>query len=447
MVGRYALFDEIASGGMATVHFGRFVGPVGFSRTVAIKRLHPQYAKDPQFVAMFLDEARLVARIRHPNVVPTLEVVQEADELLLVMEYVQGETFSRLLRKSRSEGQLPPVRIVATVLAGVLHGLHAAHEARGERGELLHIVHRDVSPQNILVGTDGVPRILDFGVAKATQRSQTTRDGQVKGKLGYMAREQILSDYIDRRCDIFSAGVVLWEALAGRRLFDGDSDVRIMQKILHTEVSPPRPGEDPEKGLDAICLRALRSVPSERFATAREMALAIEAASPLAPASETGAWVEQLAHEDVAARSARVAELESTSDVFVKPNGENANEARRAPDGQETMSERLFSSRTRHRRVVLAVVSAFVLLGVGAVSFKWLRPRPPAAGIERAAAPLASGSPAASGPIALPAPPVDTGSPAAPPPPLASEPVATSAPPAPRAKAVSRTSSPQTGVN
>src|SRR5438094_9657465 len=187
VVGRYALYGEIAAGGMATVHLGRLIGQVGFSRTVAIKRLHAQYAKDPEFVSMFLDEARLAARIRHPNVVATLDVVALRGELFLVMEFVQGESLSRLVRHARETRGSMPVPIVGAVMSGVLQGLHAAHEARNERGEPLDVVHRDVSPQNVLVGVDGVARVLDFGVAKAIGRLQTTRDGQIKGKTAYMS--------------------------------------------------------------------------------------------------------------------------------------------------------------------------------------------------------------------------------------------------------------------
>src|SRR5450631_2428742 len=156
IVGRYALYGTIAAGGMATVHFGRLLGPVGFSRTVAIKRLHPQYAKDPEFVSMFLDEARLAARIQHPNVCATLDVVATQGELFLVMEYLQGETLSRMIRAVRNRGELIDPRIGVGVIAQVLHGLHAAHEAKTERGEALNIVHRDISPQNVLVGRDGI---------------------------------------------------------------------------------------------------------------------------------------------------------------------------------------------------------------------------------------------------------------------------------------------------
>src|SRR5687768_9224260 len=151
VVGRYALYNEIAAGGMATIHLGRLLGPVGFSRTVAIKRLHPQFAKDPEFVSMFLDEARLAARIQHPNVVQTLDVVALEGELFLVMEYVQGESLSRLMRTLRAQAGRVPARIVSSIVTNVLYGLHAAHEARTERGAPLGIVHRDVSPQNVMI--------------------------------------------------------------------------------------------------------------------------------------------------------------------------------------------------------------------------------------------------------------------------------------------------------
>src|SRR5450432_3116813 len=183
VIGRYALYGKLAAGGMATVHFGRLLGPAGFSRTVAIKRLHPQFAKDPEFVAMFLDEARLAARIHHPNVIATLDVVALEGELFLVLEYVQGESFASLLRAARDRRTPVPLPVVSAVMTGVLHGLHAAHEAKNERGEPLRLVHRDVSPHNVLVGADGVPRVLDFGIAKAAGRLQTTREGHLKGKL------------------------------------------------------------------------------------------------------------------------------------------------------------------------------------------------------------------------------------------------------------------------
>src|SRR5262245_50982074 len=214
---------------MATVHFGRLLGPVGFSRTVAIKRLHAQYSSDPDFVSMFLDEARVAARIRHPNVVPTLDVVATGGELFLVMEYVPGESLARL---TRNRPERTSFRVISSVMAGVLHGLHAAHESADERGRPLGIVHRDVSPQNILVGSDGIAKILDFGVAKATGRLQTTRDGQIKGKLSYMPPEQLRGAPVSRTVDIYACGVILWELVTGQRLFQADNEGAIVAQVL-----------------------------------------------------------------------------------------------------------------------------------------------------------------------------------------------------------------------
>ena len=313
-IGRYLLFGEIASGGMATVHLGRLNGPAGFARTVAVKRLHPQYAKDPDFVAMFLDEARLAARIRHPNVVPTLDIVETDGEIFLVMEYVQGASLSRLLRAAANEKRPPDPWLVATLVSGVLHGLHAAHEARSELGGPLEIVHRDVSPQNILIGVDGTPRLLDFGVAKAVGRLQTTREGQVKGKFAYMAPEQIYGRGVTRQADVYSAAVVAWEALTGRRLFTADNEAAIVNAVLHDPI--PKPSDilpDLPRELDAAVMRGLERDATRRYATARDMALALERLGGIAPASEVGAWVDSLVHTELAERQSRIAEIESAS--------------------------------------------------------------------------------------------------------------------------------------
>ena len=314
VVGRYAIHGEISSGGMATVHFGRLVGPIGFSRTVAIKRLHPQFAKDPDFVAMFLDEARLAARIQHPNVVPTLDVVSTDGEIFLVMEYVQGETLSRLIRASRDRGGRVPSRIAGAIMVGALHGLHAAHEAKDERGRALGIVHRDVSPQNVLVGVDGVTRVLDFGVAKAAVRLQTTREGQLKGKLAYMAPEQLQSGVVDRLSDVYAAGVLLWESLTTKRLFEADNEGQLLSMVLRGHVDPPSTiAPEVPAALDAIAMRALDRDPTKRFATARDMAIALERSLEIAMSSEVGEWVEAMARDGLMRRAERVAEIESSA--------------------------------------------------------------------------------------------------------------------------------------
>ena len=319
IVGRYALYGEIAAGGMATVHFGRLVGAVGFSRLVAIKRLHAQFAKDPDFVSMFLDEARLVSRIQHPNVATTLDVVPLDDEVFLVMEYVLGEALSKLIRAARRNGELVPPRIAVAVMAGALHGLHAAHEAKSERGEPLNIVHRDVSPQNILVGTDGVARVLDFGVAKAAARATSTRDGQMKGKVSYMAPEQLRGKGVDRRTDVFAAGVVLWEALTGRRLFDGEDPGEVLTKLLEAEIPIPSSLEPTVPAhLDEIVMKALQRNIDARWSSAREFAIALEQAGPIALPREVGEWAERVGEETIGKRARQVAEIESGSLAHIR---------------------------------------------------------------------------------------------------------------------------------
>jgi serine/threonine-protein kinase len=310
VIGRYALHDEIASGGMATVHLGRLIGSVGFARTVAIKRLHAHCAKEPDFVSMFVDEARLVARIRHPNVVPTLDVVSEGEELFLVMEYVHGASLAKLA--SGFEGERMPLRVAAAVTSQLLQGLHAAHEAKNERGEPLGIVHRDVSPQNVLVGVDGVTRVLDFGVAKAAGRLHTTKDGQLKGKLAYMAHEQLKNGEITRRTDIYAASIVLWELLTGRRLFKGDSEAVTVERVLFAKIDPPST-HNPEvsPALDALTMKGLSREAEDRFPTAQEMAEQIEKLVAPATTFEIGRAVESAAKELLGRRAALIAAIEN----------------------------------------------------------------------------------------------------------------------------------------
>jgi serine/threonine-protein kinase len=314
LIGRYLLFGEIAAGGMAAVHFGRLSGPAGFSRTVAIKRLHVHLAKDPEFVSMFLDEARLAARVRHPNVVPTLDVVATDGEIFLVMEYVQGESLARLLRAVRAMMTPADVRIVATVMANVLHGLHAAHEARSEQGEPLEIVHRDVSPQNVLVGVDGVPRVLDFGVAKAAGRLGTTKQGEIKGKISYMPPEQLHGGRVTRQSDVYSAAVVTWEALTGKRLFYSDNEAAVVTAILQAPIrAPSEVASHVPPAFDRVVMRGLERDPARRYATAREMAVELERCVGIVSASQIGEWVESLAHDELLKRASRMAEIESVS--------------------------------------------------------------------------------------------------------------------------------------
>lgn len=312
IVGRYALFDEIASGGMATVHLGRFVGPVGFSRTVAIKTLHAQFGKDPAFVEMFLEEARLASRIQHPNVISTLDIATSNGEVFLVMEYIAGESLAKLVRASLKAGQAVPLGVVGSIVSGMLHGLHATHEAKNERLEPMRIVHRDVSPQNVLVGLDGVARVFDFGVAKAAaMRSQGATDGRMKGKLSYMSPEQLNSKPVDRRTDVFAAGVVAWECLTGRRLFAGSDPGEVLAKVLTLGIPSPLSVAErvPEAAAEAV-MRALERNPEDRWQTAREFAIEMERSLPPAAAHVVGEWVETNANPALEDRRQRVQRVE-----------------------------------------------------------------------------------------------------------------------------------------
>jgi serine/threonine-protein kinase len=299
---------------MATVHFGRMSSLGGFSRTVAIKRMRRDISMDPEFVAMFLDEARLTSRVEHPNVVATLDVVAEGGEVFLVMEYVRGDSLAHLIRAARQSREAPPLAIAASIICGALTGLHAAHQALGEGGVPLGIIHRDVSPQNILVGEDGITRITDFGIAKAESRLQITRDGMMKGKLCYMAPEQLAGGgrMLDRRVDVFAAGVVAWELLSGNRLFQADHPGETMANVLNAPI-PPLLGmrEELTPAVDGAIRRALERNPDQRWKTAEEFAAALEDATPIASARVVGGWVSKMAGDLLANRHKYVREIES----------------------------------------------------------------------------------------------------------------------------------------
>lgn len=278
--GRYELLDTIASGGMATVHLGRAVGAGGFERLVAIKTMHPHLSSEPDFVAMFLDEARLAARIRHPNVVGTIDIQQDELGLLLVMEYVEGPSMAQIIRAQAKQKTTVPIEITLRLMLDMLAGLHAAHELCNSSGEPLNVVHRDVSPQNVLVGVDGIARIMDFGVARAESRIASTRSGDAKGKLVYMAPEQAAQKELDRRADVYAAGLVFWELLVGRRLLRGDNDLVVMHQIFHAvhpsphEAIPAIPRE-----ISDVVMQAIAREPADRFPTTAAFADAIDRAA------------------------------------------------------------------------------------------------------------------------------------------------------------------------
>ena len=365
-IDRYELYDEIASGGMATVHLGRLVGPAGFGRTVAIKRLHPHLAKEQEFVTMLTDEARVAGRIGHPNIVPTLDIVASNGEIFLVMEYVPGLTLAALMRQAHAFGDRVPLPVATSIMVGVLHGLHAVHEARDEQGNPLEVVHRDVSPQNILVGTDGVARVLDFGIAKAAGRLHTTRDGQLKGKLGYMSPEQLSGRPVDRRTDIYAAAVVLWEVLTGERLFEGDDAGAVFGLVMQKQVPPPStlvPGLP--SALDEATLRGLERDPARRYARAREMALALENSVEMARASAIGEWVTMLGEPQLNERAHLVDDIVAQKSRAITSVLSQSFER---PDGFPTVVEAGSAVGRSQRRAKRFVVAGAAALTVAALS-------------------------------------------------------------------------------
>jgi len=291
---------------MATIYIGHAVGE---TRPLAVKKMDVQ-GSSPELITMFLDELALAGSVKHKNLVETVEVVSTDDDLCLVMEYVEGETVSKLVRACREQGTAIPLPIASGIVCAALQAIHAVHEATDASGRPLEIVHRDVSPQNIMVGTDGITRLLDFGVAKAAVRLQQTRTGELKGKVAYMAPEQLERHEVTKLTDLYAMAIVLWEMLAGKRLFEAETEGQLVRKVLEGTQEPPslsRPDVPP--ALDAVVLRALAKSTTDRFQTARHLAGAIEAATPLARTPEIAEWVQKVAKKTLEVRARRVAGL------------------------------------------------------------------------------------------------------------------------------------------
>ena len=277
---------------MASVHLGRLRGEAGFRRLVAVKILHAQLARDPEVRAMFLQEARIVSGIRHRHVVQTLDVLEDQGDLFLVMDYVDGVPVSRVMKDVFGSGDSVPVPVVIALVCDMLEGLHAAHEARSDDGRPLDIVHRDVSPQNVMVARDGSALVVDFGIARAADRGHLTTPGQIKGKAAYMAPEQAKGEAIDRRVDVYAASVIGWELLTGQRLFAAETFTQtVLQQLEKVPAAPSSLRAAVSEELDATILRGLAKSRGERFATARDMVAALEAASRRASRAEVSEYV------------------------------------------------------------------------------------------------------------------------------------------------------------
>lgn len=275
-LGKYRLIAELGSGGMADVYLAVVHGPAGFNKLVVLKQIRTQLAEDPEFLGMFLDEARLAARLSHPNVVQTNEVGHDGRRYFMAMEYLDGQPLNRVLHRLGRTGGLP-LGLHLRVLSETLAGLHHAHELRDYDGTPLEVVHRDMSPHNVFVTYDGQVKIVDFGIAKAMNSSSETRAGVIKGKVAYMAPEQVRGDRVDRRADVFSVGVMLWEAAAGRRLWKGLTDVAVLARVTANDVPQLRSVKpDVPRELEEIVTRAMAHRREDRYPSAAALQAALE---------------------------------------------------------------------------------------------------------------------------------------------------------------------------
>src|SRR5580704_1579219 len=277
-VGRYEVISHLATGGMAQIYLARQSGLGAFERHVVLKTILRERATDERFVTMFLDEAKLAATLNHQNVAQVYEVDQADGAYFMAMEYVHGENARAILEATLRRGWTIPLELAIMIISGAAAGLHHAHERRGKQGQPLNIVHRDISPANIMVGFDGSVKVLDFGIAKAEERATKTVGGMIKGKYGYMSPEQCKGKPIDRRSDIFALGICLYEMTTLRRAFKGNDDFETMKRIVSGDVMLPSVAvQGYPRELEAIVLTAMANDPNARFQTAQEMIEALDA--------------------------------------------------------------------------------------------------------------------------------------------------------------------------
>ncbi|HEY5947622.1 MAG TPA: serine/threonine-protein kinase [Kofleriaceae bacterium] len=352
-VGRYHLHRQIARGGMARIHIARSVGSEGFERLVAAKRLDPQLATDAELVDMFLAEARIASKIHHRNVVPVLDVVTIDGEVIMVQELVHGAPLHKLFGRAQLSNTRIPIEIAVSIAAQVLSGLQAAHDAVDETGMPLNIVHRDVSPQNVMIATDGTARLLDFGIAKSAAAAYVTQSGTFKGKLAYSSPEQLEGELVTCQTDVYALGIVLWELLVGDRMHAGQTEARVFATKAGKDPMPitqALAGQRREisdvvwrqlQTLEPIVQRALARNLEERYASAAEMERALVAAIDPAPLIEVAAWLRLLA-QDMIDQTDQVIAAEEASWRHAKGSGTlptvlpRGTEPRRASTSLET---------------------------------------------------------------------------------------------------------------
>lgn len=334
--GKYRLIDRIAVGGMAEIFLAHQQQEDGRESPVVIKRIRPHLSKHAAFVKMFLNEARLASQLNHPNVVQIHDLGKIADSYFIAMEYVSGRDMRRVVPKAEALGIPFPLVYAVKIASCVCAGLHHAHTKGDLYGNPLNIVHRDVSPENIVVAFDGSVKILDFGIAKAANQMEQTRNGEIKGKLSYMSPEQCLGKPLDCRSDVFSLGVVLYEWLTGFKLFTGESEAAVMRSITDGKIyAPSYFREDLPERLESILMRALERDRDKRYQTAAQMQKDLDAfldAYDFTPtALHLSNFIKQLFEEELAAEQRRLAKRAAAA-----PTSEEALELADVADALDT---------------------------------------------------------------------------------------------------------------
>jgi eukaryotic-like serine/threonine-protein kinase len=438
--GRYRPIAELGRGGMATAYLCVAQGPGGFNKLQVLKYLRPDLAADEEFLTMFLEEARIAARINHPNVVQTNEVGYDGICHYIAMEYIEGQTIENVVRRAKKQGNKSiPLDMHLRILSDALAGLHHAHELLDFDGTPLNIVHRDVSPHNVMVTYDGFVKVLDFGIAKAADSSSDTRSGMLKGKYAYMAPEQYSGDRVDRRADIFAMGVMLWQAITSQRMWKGITGTEIIARVIKGDIK--RPSElvaDVDERLEAICMKALAHDPDARYATAADFQSALEdhlrARSILILSRDVGQYVGNLAVESrsriraaVEAQLAKTSEQTSADIPVLWLTAPEASRSGEVPPHTTTSSNahqvgsaaptEAFEPKRRSQRILLGAAGLMVLVLCFAGIAFWPSRTSPAAAIAtqpHITAPLPTAPPTVASVEAVPSPPASVSTAAAP---------------------------------
>ncbi|GMU58793.1 MAG: hypothetical protein AMXMBFR34_05560 [Myxococcaceae bacterium] len=380
-IGKYTLLRKLAVGGMAEVFLARADGPMGFQKKVVVKRILPHFADDPRFVEMFLGEARLAAELSHPNLVQIFDFGNADGQYFIAMEYIDGPNLRVLNREARThEGPLP-LPLVAKIVSMAAEGLHSAHELRDENNQPVNLVHRDISPDNVLVARNGAVKVVDFGIAKAANQPHLTKSGMIKGKMAYMPPEQLAREPLDRRADLFALGIVLYELVCGDMPFNATSEVSIIQAIMGQEplkrVIEQRPDVPPV--LDAIIARCLEKKPAARYSTGRELQQDLErfiqSTGETVSTSDIAAHVNRLfPGESEVTQNARLSDLEGVDPTAAsrksasRPRTERADQPSTVSTG---LSHTALSRVTGGQRRVGLFAALGTLLLLGGAGAAW----------------------------------------------------------------------------